>query len=506
MTDGEAPHGAPGEDRAAEEGARGGQASKGPATGTAPTGPELRRDDNHRVLAGVCTGLGKYTRIDPVVWRAAFALTAFAGGVGLLLYIAAWMLMRDPQGSPATFEQLLNRSIPPHTAVKLLTLGLAAATALSLVGGFGWGTLVLAIPLVLGLLTARNRGVDLRASLLALRSEIATHEPPPTGPVPQPTAAYYNPAQPWASAPQGPVDLAVVSERTSLGSDGHDEDDEEDDEDEEGGDEDGKDRDREPYTGDGHRHGTRKASPLASHALWTVVAMAIVVGVAAQYVHPSLAEMSSTQLLFGPETGPFFMAAAVAVIGLFALVGTWAGNPRGLMPLGTFAVLAAVLVASVDVTAARIGDGDWRPATVAEAESGDMRLNVGSGTLDLTELAAGLEPGESVDVASRVDVGHLDLVLPEDARVNVVSEVRCCQVEAPAPDGGSEERNGMSVTYEQTFEPTGSAGPAEDADGREDTGETGETEETGEGSVQDEVPVINVRTDMVLGKVEVQYG
>ena len=52
-----------------------------------------------------------------------------------------------------------------------------------------WLLLPLAIPLVLGLLTARNRGVDLRASLLALRSDLATREPPPTGPVPQPVPA-----------------------------------------------------------------------------------------------------------------------------------------------------------------------------------------------------------------------------------------------------------------------------------------------------------------------------
>ncbi|MFE1167556.1 PspC domain-containing protein [Nocardiopsis sp. NPDC058789] len=480
--------------------------SEGVATESGPggdapdpvTGPELRRDDQRQALAGVCAGLGAYTRVDPVVWRAAFVLTAFAGGTGLLLYIAAWMLMRDPQGGPATFEQLLNRSFPPRAVLKLLTLGLAGATALSLVGGFGWGTLVLAIPLVLGLLTARNRGVDLRSSMLGLRADLATREPPPTGPLPQPVPAYYNPAQPWASAPQGPVDLAVVSERTSLDAD-DDEDDADEDEDE-----DDEERGKAPKgaghhggcRGDGTGHGSKpRSSPLASHALWTVVAMAVLWPVAAPHLGPPVSEASAAQLLVGPELGVYFMAAVVAVFGLYALVGTWVGNPRGLMVLGALAVLGAVLVSSVDVTRTRIGDELWRPTTVAEARSDDQWLNVGAGTLDLTALPAELGPGGSVDVAVRVDVGSLVLVIPEDARVHVVSEVTAgaIGVGSVAPDGDFVA--GLGLAHEETFDPSKpvrSSGPAEETERRDGAG-------------RDELPVINVHASSRAGTVEVRY-
>src|SRR5699024_11695885 len=58
-------------------------------------GADLRKGDpDHRVLAGVCTGLGRYTGVDPIAWRTAFVLTAFAGAVGGLLYIRSWKLMR----------------------------------------------------------------------------------------------------------------------------------------------------------------------------------------------------------------------------------------------------------------------------------------------------------------------------------------------------------------------------------------------------------------------------
>lgn len=526
-----------------EGGSSGGVAggpAEGPSEGPSATGTELRRDDRHHALAGVCAGLGEYTRIDPVVWRTAFVLTAFAGGAGLLLYIGAWMLMRDPQGGPATFEQMLNRSIPPHAVLKLLTVGLAGATAFSLVGGFSWGTLVLAVPLVLGLLTARKRGVDLRASLLALRSDLATHEPPPTGPVPQPVPAYYNPAQPWASAPKGPVDLAVVSERTSLGPDGDlDEDDEDEEDDYDYGDEDrghgkgghhGDHRDGHDCRGrggapGGHGHRPRRAA-LASHALWTVVIMAVVWAVTAPHLGTPFSEVSTANLLFGPVYGVFFFAAAVGVVGLYSLIGTWAGNPRGLMFLGALAVIVAVVVASTDLTKVRVGEDRWVPATVAEAESDDMRLHAGKASLDLTELAAGLEPGQSVDVTAGVDWGDLTLVLPEDARVTLVSQVGAGSV--VDPDTGEDARFGMFFTHEQTFEPMGPVEPVEDSGGTRDRGNDAEdtdgTEAEGsgeadgdertqdpdegadDGSGRDEVPVINVHTSTKAGKVEVQYG
>lgn len=135
--------------------------SSPPAAGPAQE-RELRRDDTASVITGVCSGLGRFTGVDPVVWRVAFAVTGLAGGTGLWLYIAAWLMMRDSAGGPAMMEQLLNRRLSARAVLALLTLGVAAATALSLVGGFSWGTLVLATPLILGLFVAQKRGVDLR--------------------------------------------------------------------------------------------------------------------------------------------------------------------------------------------------------------------------------------------------------------------------------------------------------------------------------------------------------
>jgi phage shock protein PspC (stress-responsive transcriptional regulator) len=53
----------------------------------------LVRSDEGRWLGGVCAGLGRYFDINPLVYRIAFAALALAGGTGLLLYLAAYLVI-----------------------------------------------------------------------------------------------------------------------------------------------------------------------------------------------------------------------------------------------------------------------------------------------------------------------------------------------------------------------------------------------------------------------------
>jgi phage shock protein PspC (stress-responsive transcriptional regulator) len=46
-----------------------------------------------RKLAGVCTGLGDYFNLDPVLFRIAFIITAIAYGTGFLLYFVMWIIV-----------------------------------------------------------------------------------------------------------------------------------------------------------------------------------------------------------------------------------------------------------------------------------------------------------------------------------------------------------------------------------------------------------------------------
>ncbi len=53
------------------------------------------RSNKHRIVGGVCGGLGDYFDIDPVLMRVIFFILAFAGGGGVLIYILLWILVPE---------------------------------------------------------------------------------------------------------------------------------------------------------------------------------------------------------------------------------------------------------------------------------------------------------------------------------------------------------------------------------------------------------------------------
>jgi phage shock protein PspC (stress-responsive transcriptional regulator) len=53
----------------------------------------LRLSASDRMIGGVCGGLGELFELDPVLFRAAFLVLAFVGGLGILLYLVLWLLI-----------------------------------------------------------------------------------------------------------------------------------------------------------------------------------------------------------------------------------------------------------------------------------------------------------------------------------------------------------------------------------------------------------------------------
>jgi phage shock protein C len=57
---------------------------------------QLRRPLDDRIVAGVCSGLGRYLAVDPVLIRVGFVvLAALTWGTALLAYPIAWFLMPE---------------------------------------------------------------------------------------------------------------------------------------------------------------------------------------------------------------------------------------------------------------------------------------------------------------------------------------------------------------------------------------------------------------------------
>ena len=112
-----------------------------------PAPRRLYRSKNDRVLGGVAGGLAEYFGIDPIITRLAFVGLTFAGGAGILLYLAALLLV--PQEGETGPRSTAGRIA---TVAGVVVLCIAAAALFD--GGWGWDGGLLASALCLGLLGA----------------------------------------------------------------------------------------------------------------------------------------------------------------------------------------------------------------------------------------------------------------------------------------------------------------------------------------------------------------
>src|SRR2546430_3259440 len=63
------------------------------------TGGVLRRGSD-RIIAGVCSGLGQYFGVEPLLVRIVFVVLAVVpAGLGVILYLVLWFLMEPPAGA-----------------------------------------------------------------------------------------------------------------------------------------------------------------------------------------------------------------------------------------------------------------------------------------------------------------------------------------------------------------------------------------------------------------------
>jgi phage shock protein C len=69
----------------------------------------LRRCLHRRMVAGVAAGVADYLEVDPATVRIAFAVLALVGGIGIPLYLAAWLLLPEEGTELSIGEELAER-------------------------------------------------------------------------------------------------------------------------------------------------------------------------------------------------------------------------------------------------------------------------------------------------------------------------------------------------------------------------------------------------------------
>ncbi|MEO9240699.1 MAG: PspC domain-containing protein, partial [Jatrophihabitantaceae bacterium] len=99
-----------------------GTAGPRPGFNSTPNSPRaLRRSTGDRIISGVAGGLGEYFGVDAVIFRVLFAVLSFFGGVGLLAYGLAWLLIPEPGVGVSALDravhQLRLRRVPPWVVI-----------------------------------------------------------------------------------------------------------------------------------------------------------------------------------------------------------------------------------------------------------------------------------------------------------------------------------------------------------------------------------------------------
>src|SRR3954452_20556495 len=104
----------------------------------------LERSRDSRMVAGVAGGLGRYFDLNPAFFRIGFVVLTLLGGAGILVYLAAVLVVPDEGRDSIAADILQRRRERPWPVVGL---GLAAVALLVLLSrstfwplaGAGWG-------------------------------------------------------------------------------------------------------------------------------------------------------------------------------------------------------------------------------------------------------------------------------------------------------------------------------------------------------------------------------
>ena len=94
----------------------------------------LTRPRDNRWLGGVCEGLARYFDLSPAIYRLAFVALTFAGGTGIFLYVASWLVIPEEGAadSIAAAELRKQRDHPKRLigVAILAALGLAVLSSI----------------------------------------------------------------------------------------------------------------------------------------------------------------------------------------------------------------------------------------------------------------------------------------------------------------------------------------------------------------------------------------
>jgi phage shock protein PspC (stress-responsive transcriptional regulator) len=391
------------------------------ATDAGPPGQEsrpLRRDRRHKMLGGVCAGLGRQCDMDPVIFRITLAVLSATGGIGLAFYGFAWLLVPYEDEEENEIRRLLTGRVDGPALASVLFALVGCGVFLSMLRNGG----VLTFGAVLSLLLAgagywsRRRtspGPDPLAAQAVADAPPEAQAPPVAASLPswwrEPivkdgtyvggTGYLWGPADLGEASDRDLAAALAVSHSTAA----------------EAG-------DAEPRPA--HRTGRSRPRPRSlggSAFLLAVVAGSLATGLSWPHDPPVTAVQQG-------------LACALLVLGIGMAVSAFLGRTGAgtiFWSLVTAALLTvtAALPPNTDADWIRV---EWRPHTAAEAREG-YQLGAGLARLDLTDVP--VTNGRTVPVQVELGAGRLEVVVPDDVTVRARIEVGVGDIRSPAVAG-----------------------------------------------------------------------
>jgi phage shock protein PspC (stress-responsive transcriptional regulator) len=369
----------------------------------------FRRDRRHKMLSGVCAGLGRQCDMDPVIFRITLAVLAATGGIGLIFYGFAWLFVPYDDEEENEVRKLLTGRVDGQALAAVLFALVGCGVFLTLLNNGS----VLTFAVVLSLLLAgagywsQRRG-DPGPDPIAAQ---AAADAPPEAQAPPAPAAYS-----WWRDP-------IVKDGTHVG-------------------------------GTGYLWGPPDAR---APDITTIVDVRLTGHRSGREADP--APLTRQQRPRGPRWigGPLFLLALLAA-GLGTGL-TWDGQPLGTslqtglacallvfglgIALSSFlgrtgagsvflAVVTAGLLAGAAALPKDIGTHwtreTWRPAAAADVRP-TYDLGTGVGTLDLSRLEFGR--GQTVSTQADIGVGRVRVIVPPDVTVRADIEVGVGDIQLP---------------------------------------------------------------------------
>ncbi|MFD4131563.1 PspC domain-containing protein [Streptomyces goshikiensis] len=353
--------------------------------------PPLRRGRRDKVLAGVCGGLGRYFDLDPVIFRIVLGVLAVTGGIGLIFYGFAWLLLPLEGEEDSEAKKLLTGRVEGATLAAVFAALIGCALFLSMLDNGGLGVFSALVIVAVG-----------AGAYWSQRSRAAQPSQAPAAPAAQRTVqrAPHSPAPPETQAPPTPGGPSwwrdpLVKDGTTgpVGASGYLW---------------GPDDDAAPAAAPG--------VPAAPEPVRTPAAPRGGIGGRVFVLAVLAGGVATASVWHGSALGHALqigLATALAVFGLGLLVS----SVRGRTGFGTIllAVITAGLLAGASALPREIGtdwrDVAWRPAAVQDVRP-VYEAGTGLATLDLSHLD--VPKGTTLKVRAGIDAGRLKVVVPRE--------------------------------------------------------------------------------------------